>query len=192
MSAKHMSAKSKRPFYVFAVVAAICALVLVTGIRTSKAGPPSGEPTVSAGSTMFDSAGRPIGPLAEAMDARLHEAMLGSTAGDGSGSPSPDGLGNLNSPSNPDQRDDRPDPESGDPSDPPLPGLPGTPETDDPAEDGDDPPIEARGPQEDDDATDNGDESEGESETATPEEDPDPDEEEPVGPPRDRGPLRRG
>ena len=63
MSAKHMSAKSRRPFYVFAVVAGICALVLVTSIRTSKAGPPSGEPTVSAESAMFDSAGRPIGRL---------------------------------------------------------------------------------------------------------------------------------
>ena len=30
-----MSAKHKRPFYVFAVVAAMCSLVLVTGIRTS-------------------------------------------------------------------------------------------------------------------------------------------------------------
>ena len=89
MSAKHMSAKSKRPFYVFAVVAAICALVLVTGIRTSKAGPPSGEPTVSAGSTMFDSAGRPIGPLAEAMDARLHEAMLAKHRGRWVGLPVP-------------------------------------------------------------------------------------------------------
>lgn len=39
-----MSAKHKRPFYVFAGVAAICGLVLVTGIRGSKAddgGPPA-------------------------------------------------------------------------------------------------------------------------------------------------------
>ena len=43
-----MSAKHKRPFYVFAAVAAICSMVLVTGIRGSKAD--DGRAPVFAGS----------------------------------------------------------------------------------------------------------------------------------------------
>jgi hypothetical protein len=61
-----VSAKHKRPFFVFAAVAAVCCMVLVTGIRGSKAD--DGRiPVVADGSSVSD-AGAPIAPIPDAPD----------------------------------------------------------------------------------------------------------------------------
>jgi len=160
---------------VFAVVAAICALVLVTSIRTSKAEPPIVTAAIEYADMPMEL--RVATQKTIALEETLARATDGgSVAGPGASAPGDSGA--PSSPSNPAETDDPSDPDAGDISDPPLPRPPGTPGTDDPAVDGDEGPIETR-PHGDEDA----DESEGESETATPEDDPDPDEEEPVGPP---------
>lgn len=56
-----MSTKHKRPFVVFAAVAAICCMVLVTGVR-SKA---DGSHTPDVFSATVETAGPPISPLPE-------------------------------------------------------------------------------------------------------------------------------
>jgi hypothetical protein len=58
-----VSAKHKRPFAVFAAVAVICGMVLVTGVSRSKAEPPHGPDYFSA--TVTDG-GPPLAPLPEA------------------------------------------------------------------------------------------------------------------------------
>ena len=91
-----MSAKHKRPFYIFAAVAAICSMVLVTGIRGSKA--EDSRAPVFAGSQVTG-AGIPISPLPGAPEITSPGAEPGATGGDATGAegdfdptlPGPDG-----------------------------------------------------------------------------------------------------
>ena len=77
-----MSAKHKRPFYVFAAVAAVCCMVLVTGIRGSKADD-GGNPVV-AGSQLTES-GALIERSPGAGDITSSDADPGATGGAGTG-----------------------------------------------------------------------------------------------------------
>ncbi len=61
-----MSAKHKRPFFVFAAVAAVCCMVLVTGIRGSRAD--DGHVPVVADNSSVAGAGAPIAPIPESPD----------------------------------------------------------------------------------------------------------------------------
>jgi len=184
-----VSAKHKRPFYVFAAVAAICCMVLVTGMRTSKAEAPPGPDTATLAEDelVIEDSGDPIHPrdevrLALAVDARVRAAVLWATAGR-----SGDGSGSLPEDSGtppPNGSDDPSDPGIGDIDGEPLPNAPGTGEPVD-GGDSDNTVVETR-PQGDEEQT--GDESETttpEDDTDTGEEEPDeeePDEEETVGP----------
>ncbi len=77
-----MSAKHKRPFYIFAAVAAICCMVLVTGIRGSKA--EDSRAPVFAGSQVTD-AGTTISPLPGAPEITSPSSEPGATGGDATG-----------------------------------------------------------------------------------------------------------
>ena len=178
-----MSAKHKRPFYVFAAVAAICCVVLVTGIREAGSSSGSGTGENELAGAELNGAGEPIGRraeirLAKAVDARLREATLGSPAGgpaDGSGPASTGDTEPPRSTPDADETGDPPVPESGDIEGEPTDNIP---DTDDPVDDGDDPPVATRPPGDEDEA---GDEEPTEEET---EQEADSD-----GDPDDPGPL---
>ncbi len=125
-----MSAKHKRPFYVFAAVAAVCCMVLVTGIRGSKADD-GGNPVV-AGSQLTES-GALIERSPGAGDITSSDVDPGATGGAGTGL---DGDLNATIPgldgSLPDGGDAEVGPNSGVSLLPPY-GLPLQPETSTPA-----------------------------------------------------------
>ena len=176
-----MSARHKRPFYVFAVVAAICSLVLVTGMRGKAASPPAPE---IAGPGMTTGAPAPLKD-AEEIDALVAQAVAtqkdyvvhemiverdGVPGEDPSSSPS-DGTGLPEG--TPGQDQDESGPDSG-LSAPPGEELPGSPPTDDP-DDG--PSLETRPgddksqtnvPNPDPDGDTDGEDTDGEGEEGTP------------------------
>jgi hypothetical protein len=73
-----VSAKHKRPFYVFAAVAAVCCMVLVTGVRGSKAD--DGQSPVIAGSQVTDP-GHTLTPIPDALDSSSQDSDSGSPVG---------------------------------------------------------------------------------------------------------------
>jgi hypothetical protein len=181
-----LSAKHKRPFAVFAAVAIICAMVLITGVR-SKAEAPL---VPDAGSNRVSTSGT-IAPLPEPQGPITPEADPGITSDFGGGSPeapdtTPGGLEEPTLPSGDGGSDDGYAPT--DPLDgviplPPLAipdpedALPGDDETDAPGDDGKGKGGKGRGGRGDDGKNDDGKIDDGKVEDGTggdiaPEEEP--------------------
>jgi hypothetical protein len=163
-----VSANHKRPFYVFAVVAAICSLVLVTGLR-GKANTSPPDEAVATASITVNSAGVTIEKLARAVDARVmntkYGVLLGGTGRD-RGPTSEGGTDSFDPTPSPDDTDGEPNGSGlGDIEGGETPPAPEGSESDVPGDEGD--VIETR-PQGDEEA-DDGDESQ----TNQPNEDPD-------------------
>jgi hypothetical protein len=172
-----VSAKHRRPFYVFAVVAAICSLVLVTGIRSSRADPTPGNVTVAPDTSgapfEVQRDGRELKPVdVNEQKARVVHAFRDTDggSGDGSGHSWSGGTETLGATPDSEDGDGQLDPEGDIDGQRTRDGAGG----DDPADD-DGPSLDARP----------------ETQTNTPNEDPDagepgteedPDEEEPTGP----------
>lgn len=77
-----MSAKHKRPFYVFAAVAVVCSMVLVTGVRGSRA--EDGRAPVLAGSAVT-SPGSLIAPVPTGSEAAVPDSDDGAPGSSGTG-----------------------------------------------------------------------------------------------------------
>jgi hypothetical protein len=102
-----VSAKHKRPFYIFAAVAVICGMVLFTGIR-SKA--EDSHAPVLAGSQVADG-GTTISPLTDEPETTSPSSEPGATGGDATGAEGdfdptlPDLDGSLTAPGGGDAQD---------------------------------------------------------------------------------------
>ena len=177
-----MSAKHKRPFYVFAAVAAVCCLVLVTGYSGADPSPGSETGKKELAADDISDGHRPIAPLVAMQKKLTLEAVLADTAG-GAGDESESGPSSTGGTEPP-----RSTPDADETGDPPVPGsdaIDGDPppsdtdDTDDPVDEGDSPPVATRPPGEEEDQAGPPPADEETEQEADSDGDPDGDEEEP-------------